>query len=68
METKNEVALGENGIAVMVEKEPRAVKFVAWFEFEDWIADDRMGAGGRTLGAQNRRWMHKKLDEFIDSL
>jgi hypothetical protein len=68
MEVKNEVGLSEKGIAVMVEKEPRAVKFVAWPNFENWIEDDRMTTGNRTVGAHNRRWMHKKLDEFIDSL
>jgi hypothetical protein len=67
METKNEVAMHDDGIAVMVEKEPRAIKFVAWFSFEDWVSDDLMHEG-RTRGAHNRRWMHKKLDEFIDSL
>jgi hypothetical protein len=65
---KNEVGLSENGIAVMVEKEPRAVKFVAWDNFEQWIEDDRIAPGNRTVGAHNRRWLHKKLDEFIDSL
>ena len=67
MQLKNEVGLSDSGIAVMVEKEPRAVKFVAWDSFEDWVEDDRIHEG-RTRGAHNRRWMHKKLDEFIDSL
>ena len=62
-----ESGISYGGVTCTVSTSPTELKITVGEAFEEWITNKELTIEGLTVGQLNREYLHKKLEQFINS-
>jgi len=63
----NEMALNMRGPAISVKTVADTLTFTRGVGLRQWLTTPLEVQGGGTVGQHNRKWLHEKLDQWIET-